>query len=101
LEDRKPYLFIEYAPRIFKQIRERFGISNKDYMVSFLLLFDNKFFKSSLSPDMFHKIQEKMSTQGRSGSFFFFSHDKRLLIKTLPEGELDMLMSILPDYHKV
>lgn len=35
---------------------------------------------------------------GRSGSFFFFSHDKRFIIKTMSSDELDLLTQILPDY---
>ena len=35
---------------------------------------------------------------GRSGSFFFFSHDNRFIIKTMTKGEMDLLIKILPDY---
>ena len=46
-------------------------------------------FRESLSPennrDMVFKAGEG---SGRSGSFFFFSHDKRWIIKTMTDGEL-------------
>ena len=33
---------------------------------------------------------------GRSGSFFFFSHDRKFIIKTMSKGELDLLLALLP-----
>jgi len=33
---------------------------------------------------------------GRSGSFFFFSHDKKFIIKTMTGGELSLFLRILP-----
>ena len=35
---------------------------------------------------------------GKSGSFFFFSHDKRFIIKTITKDELETLLVILKDY---
>jgi len=35
---------------------------------------------------------------GKSGSFFFFSHDKKFIIKTMRESELTVFMKILPNY---
>lgn len=37
---------------------------------------------------------------GASGSFFFFSHDRRFIVKTMGNGELQLLLSILPHLHK-
>ena len=36
---------------------------------------------------------------GKSGEFFFFSYDKKLLLKTVPDSEMRMLISILSDYR--
>ena len=33
---------------------------------------------------------------GASGSFFFFSHDKKFIIKTIPKEELNELLRLLP-----
>lgn len=58
-----------------------------------------KILKDSLHPkynrDMIFKAGEGA---GRSGSFFFFSHDSRFIIKTMTNSELKLLVSILPDY---
>lgn len=36
---------------------------------------------------------------GASGSFFFFSHDKRFIIKTMSNTELKLIQKILPDIY--
>ena len=59
---------------------------------------------ASLSPkfnrDMVFKAGEGA---GRSGSFFFFSHDRKFIIKTMTKGELDLFLKIQPrlsEHHK-
>jgi hypothetical protein len=56
---------------------------------------------SSLSPkfnrDMVFKAGEGA---GRSGSFFFFSHDQRYIVKTISMSELKLLMRMLPSYEE-
>jgi 1-phosphatidylinositol-4-phosphate 5-kinase len=37
---------------------------------------------------------------GGSGSFFFFSHDKNFIIKTMTDVELKLFLEILPDYER-
>ena len=40
---------------------------------------------------------------GRSGSFFFFSHDRKFIIKTMSKGELNLLLGLmepLAEYFK-
>jgi hypothetical protein len=53
-------------------------------------------FHESLSPkfnrDMVFKAGEGA---GRSGSFFFFSHDRKFIIKTMTEQELDLFLEKL------
>lgn len=67
----------ELAPQIFKHIRELDGITNDEI-------------KSSLHPDLNRDMVFKAGeSQGKSGSFFFFSHDKKFIIKTMNEGELN------------
>ena len=36
---------------------------------------------------------------GRSGSFFFFSEDKRFIIKTITKIEITVLLNILQDFY--
>jgi hypothetical protein len=76
---------IEY----FKQLYETWEINN----------FEN--FYASLSPkfnrDMIFKAGEGA---GRSGSFFFFSHDSRFVIKTMSSSELKLMTRMMPNYTK-
>lgn len=56
-------------------------------------------FYQSLSPkfnrDMIFKAGEGA---GRSGSFFFFSHDQKFVVKTMTLGELNLLKKMIPGY---
>lgn len=36
---------------------------------------------------------------GRSGSFFFFSHDRKFILKTMSEDELKLYVKILPEFN--
>jgi hypothetical protein len=35
---------------------------------------------------------------GRSGSFFFFSHDHKFIIKTMTSSELTLFLALLPKF---
>jgi 1-phosphatidylinositol-4-phosphate 5-kinase len=43
-------------------------------------------------------IQKSGEGMGKSGSFFFFSHDKKLLIKTMTTGDFEAFMKLFRDY---
>ena len=61
----------EYAPDVFAFLRSLDNI-------------DNDIIKESLSPDKNRDMVFKAGeSQGKSGSFFFFSHDKKFIIKTM------------------
>ena len=67
----------EYAPRAFAFLRSLDEISNDDI-------------KKSLSPELNRDMVFKAGeSQGKSGSFFFFSHDKKFIIKTMTNQDLD------------
>ena len=76
-----------HAPLYFKSIQKGNGIT-PDVILD------------SLSPeynrDMVFKAGEGA---GASGSFFFFSHDRRFIIKTMTSEELKLFLKILPDYE--
>ncbi len=61
----------EYAPDIFAYLRSLDNI-------------DSDVIKESLSTEKNREMVFKAGeSQGKSGSFFFFSHDKRFIIKTM------------------
>eukprot|EP01103_Thecamoeba_quadrilineata_P000110 TRINITY_DN1008_c0_g1_i1.p1 TRINITY_DN1008_c0_g1~~TRINITY_DN1008_c0_g1_i1.p1 ORF type:complete len:583 (-),score=57.35 TRINITY_DN1008_c0_g1_i1:282-2030(-) len=82
------YKMKDFRPLIFHRLR----LLNNTTMSSYL---------SSLSPETFfrEKSQQKFS-DGRSGSFFCFTSDKKLIIKTIPLGEVQQVLAILPRYHE-
>eukprot|EP01090_Pellita_catalonica_P008633 TRINITY_DN19723_c0_g1_i1.p1 TRINITY_DN19723_c0_g1~~TRINITY_DN19723_c0_g1_i1.p1 ORF type:complete len:711 (-),score=81.49 TRINITY_DN19723_c0_g1_i1:84-2216(-) len=81
------FLWWDYMPTIFRDLRAQLGV-------------DTPSFLQSLAPEQIMEIAKGKVTDGRSGSFFFFSPDKRYLIKTIPKSESRLLRSILPHYHK-
>ena len=81
--------FIEYFPKVFRKIRETDGINDKMLGIS-------------LNPMNNKKSMDKLKqTKGRSGSFFFFSEDKRFIIKTITSSELEyLLFTFMIEYFK-
>ena len=77
------FRFKDYAPLVFRQIRERFGIEAPDYMLSLTSEY----------------VLVEMFTNSKSGSFFFYSSDFRFILKTCTKREAAFLMAALPHYH--
>jgi 1-phosphatidylinositol-4-phosphate 5-kinase len=77
------YEFKAYAPLVFARLRSHVGI-------------DKNLFLHSVCGNF--QYLEFMSN-AKSGSFFFFSHDARYLIKTLTIEECHFLVKILPPYY--
>jgi len=76
-EDIKVY---DYAAKGFHKLRYRDGIS------SFTI-------KESLNPDTnLENAQKAGESTGKSGSFMFFTKDRKFIIKTCFQEELDVFM---------
>lgn len=57
--------------------------------------------ENSFSPDKNREqIFKTGEGSGKSGSFFFMTHDKRFMIKTMSQTELQIMLKILPSYIK-
>ena len=55
--------------------------------------------ENSFSPELNQSQIFKMGKgSGKSGSFFFETHDKRFMIKTIKKSELKIMLEILPSY---
>ena len=78
------FQFKDYAPLVFRQLRERFGIEAPDYMLSIASEY----------------VLVEMFTNSKSGSFFFYSADYRFILKTCTKREAAFLISALPQYHQ-
>eukprot|EP00761_Pharyngomonas_kirbyi_P012551 gb/GECH01012578.1/.p1 GENE.gb/GECH01012578.1/~~gb/GECH01012578.1/.p1 ORF type:complete len:486 (+),score=102.55 gb/GECH01012578.1/:1-1458(+) len=80
----RDFQFKDYAPMVFRHLRERFGISAEDYLSSLC----------DLENEM-----SRLGTPGRSGAMFFFSQDGQYAIKTITRREVQYLKQILPEYY--
>mmetsp|Transcript_14110 Transcript_14110/g.21424 ORF Transcript_14110/g.21424 Transcript_14110/m.21424 type:complete len:497 (+) Transcript_14110:115-1605(+) len=80
----RDFKFKTYAPKIFRRIRERFGISTIEFITSICGNFEYLSFK----------------TNSKSGQFFFYSYDKRYMLKTMTNAECKLLLKILPSYYQ-
>lgn len=76
----------EFAPDIFAFLR---GVDNIDHSA----------IMRSLHPDFNRESVFKAGeSQGKSGSFFFFSHDKNFIIKTMTDSDMKTFMKIFEEY---
>lgn len=80
---------IEYFPRVFRDLRKLDDI-------------DGNILKQSLDPILNkERMDEIKEGEGKSGSFFFFSHDRKFLIKTVTDNELKTMKgNFMIAYHK-
>ena len=78
----------EHAGSVVRYLRELEGITSRDII-------------NSLRPENNLKaIKGAGESQGKSGSFFFFSQDKRFIIKTMNDGELTTFKNMFKDYQE-
>lgn len=55
--------------------------------------------EKSLAPELNRKqVFNAGEGAGKSGSFFFFSHDRKYIIKTMNAEEIQVMLKILPNY---
>lgn len=77
---------IEYSPDVFAFLRQRDGFSNEILM-------------KSLDPEKNKQSVFKAGeSQGKSGSFFFFSQDQNFIIKTMTESDFQAFQRIQKAY---
>lgn len=72
--------FVEYAPEIFSDIRAGLGLSDDEYM-------------DCVCPREFYFIQ--FTTNSKSGSLFFFTHDRKCMVKTISDCEARTLQNLI------
>jgi hypothetical protein len=82
-----------YAPNIFKYLRFKDGI-NEQSLIDSLEPSRNRhqIFKTNRG--------QKHNNGGKSGSFFFFTEDRSLIIKTIGKHEKRKLLKMLPNICK-
>jgi len=78
------YKFKDYAPWVFRSIREMCKIDTTDYLMSLT----DKY------------VLSELGSPGKSGSFFYYSQDYRFIIKTVHHAEHKYLLKILKNYYE-
>lgn len=78
------FKFKDYAPWVFRNLREKFHVDAADYMMSLT----NKY------------ILSEIGSPGKSGSFFYYSRDYRFIIKTIHHSEHKFMRKILREYYQ-
>merc|ERR1719188_2740102 len=86
--------FMDYAPMVFQRIRSRFGIHHDDYLRSVgpEQLLGNMVLGnlSSLA---------ELSSEGKSGAFFYYTADGNYMLKTVSRKEKVLLRRMLKAYY--
>ncbi|CAA7388490.1 unnamed protein product [Spirodela intermedia] len=73
----------DYCPVVFRTLRKLFKIDAADYMISICG----------------NDALRELSSPGKSGSFFYLTHDDRYMIKTVKKSEVKVLLRMLPAYY--
>ena len=80
----------EYAPEVFANLKKLDQYNEEKMKESFD---DNKNAEN---------LNKCMGSEGKSGSVFFFTHDKKFILKTISEAELDALVhKLLKPYYEL
>lgn len=86
----KYFTFIDLEPTVFSLLRESYGITPKSYRQSFAI--------RNLA-DIDGSLMLERFTEGKSGSFFYFTQDFRFIIKTVSASEERFLRKIAHSYY--
>jgi 1-phosphatidylinositol-5-phosphate 4-kinase len=73
----------EYCPNVFRNLRDRFGIEEREYLRSLT--------RHEPTPT---------DSPGRSHASFYLSYDKKFVVKTLSAEEVAEVHSVLKPYHE-
>eukprot|EP01052_Picozoa_sp_SAG31_P008354 SAG31_NODE_420_length_15868_cov_11.896823_8_plen_2386_part_00 len=94
----RDFTFSMHAPEAFVRLREKLGVDTSDYISAFLGVKTQMSDSPGLNPLPEAATLLEMSTNSKSGAFFFFTPDMRFLVKTVGHDEAQTLTDILPDY---
>ena len=84
------FSFIDLEPSVFSMLRDCYGIDPRNYRASFRI----KNAADIESSGMLEKF-----TEGKSGSFFYFTRDFKYIIKTVTDDEEKFLQKIAYRYY--
>jgi len=79
--------FKDYAPAVFRQLRQMFGVDDESYL-------------NSVGQQEGLSEISTQETGSKSGQKFLISHDGRYFMKTTTASEARFFMKVLPDYYR-
>ncbi len=88
-----PFKFVEYHPGPFREMREADGVRPDVYLAS-LLSGGQVWIKRSKEG----KGGRWRFSEGKSGSFMYYTHDRRLIVKTIDSSEAAILKAHAHEY---
>lgn len=86
--------FIDYAPMVFQRIRSAFGIHHDDYLRSI----GPEQLLGNLVLGNLASLSE-LSSEGKSGAFFYYTADGNYMMKTVVPKEHQLLKRMLKQYY--
>jgi hypothetical protein len=89
------FIFYDYAPKIFEDIRTKDGISNDSYIDA---LGPNNIYNYIWTNDF--KSFTSLVSSGKSGALFYYSMDGRFMLKTIAKDEFNKLLDTVKPYHE-
>lgn len=92
-DSKKAYLIKDYAPSIFLRIRRKYRVSNQEYARSV----GPENLIGNMVLGRLNSLTE-LGSSGKSGSFFYYTHDCNYMIKTISPDEAELLRKLLPRY---
>jgi hypothetical protein len=87
--------FYDYAPVVFQRIRTTFGIHHDDYVKSI----GPEELLGNLVLGNLASLSE-LSSEGKSGAFFYYTSDGNFMIKTVAPKEQKLLKNMLTNYYE-
>jgi len=86
--------FVDFAPLVFQKIRSSFGINEDDYLHSSgpEQLLGNMVLGNLSS-------FSELSSEGKSGAFFYYTADGKYMMKTVTRKEFTLLHGMLKQYY--
>eukprot|EP00929_Paragymnodinium_shiwhaense_P107555 TRINITY_DN7370_c1_g1_i1.p1 TRINITY_DN7370_c1_g1~~TRINITY_DN7370_c1_g1_i1.p1 ORF type:complete len:1049 (+),score=270.21 TRINITY_DN7370_c1_g1_i1:126-3272(+) len=86
--------FVDYAPLVFQKIRASFGIQHDEYLRSI----GPEQLLGNLVLGNLASLSE-LSSEGKSGAFFYYTADGNYMIKTVVPKEMKLLKHMLKNYY--
>jgi hypothetical protein len=80
----RAFVYKEYVPKVFRVLRESFGVDSADYLVSI-----------TGGPAL-----REMPSPGASGCIFFLSEDDRFFIKSVRKDEMGIVLNFMKHYQR-